>query len=321
MNPIGGFFELELNSGKEYHSTAVKLNLSRSGLEYIIRAKKIKKIFMPYYTCEVMISPLARTNTNFEFYHIDENFEPIFEYSNLIKTDFFLYTNYFGIKDKFISKLADKKLNLIIDNSQSFFSKSIPEVDLIYSPRKFFGVPDGGYLYTNCLLHEKLELDNSSNRFKHLIGRIENGAEASYNFFKENDEETRNEPIKEMSNITRKLLSNIDYNRIAKIRKENFIFLHERLQVTNKVSFDLTNESVPMVYPFLNDQENLRNDLIKNKIFVAQYWPNVLEWVKRESIEFEFATKMIFLPIDQRYNENDMNYITSFILNKNNYGE
>lgn len=25
MNPIGGFFELELNRGKEYHESAIKL--------------------------------------------------------------------------------------------------------------------------------------------------------------------------------------------------------------------------------------------------------------------------------------------------------
>ena len=314
MNPIGGFFEIELNNGIEYHPDAIKLNLSRSGFEYVIKAKKISKVFMPFYTCEVMISPLTRTNTEYEFYHIDENFEPIFEFSNLKKTDFFLYTNYFGIKDKFISKLAKKNINLIIDNSQSFFSKHSPRIDTIYSPRKFLGVPDGGYLYTNCILSENIELDNSNDRFTHLIGRIENGAEASFEFFKENENKTLDEPIKIMSKITQHLLSNINYYNIAQKRKDNFYFLHERLQKANKINFDLNFESVPMVYPFLNNQDNLRKTLIKNKIFVPQYWPNVLKWVKKESLEYMFTTKMVCLPIDQRYGESEMNYITSIII-------
>lgn len=314
MNPIGGFFEIELNNGIEYHSDAIKLNLSRSGFEYVIKAKKISKVFMPFYTCEVMISPLTRTNTEYEFYHIDENFEPIFEYRNLKKTDFFLYTNYFGIKDKYITKLAEKNINLIIDNSQSFFSKRMPRIDTIYSPRKFLGVPDGGYLYTDCFLSENIELDNSNDRFTHLIGRIENGAEASFDFYKENEYKTLDEPIKLMSKITQHLLSNINYNNIAQKRKDNFYFLHERLQKANKMNFDLNIESVPMVYPFLNNQDNLRETLIKNKIFVPQYWPNVLKWVKKESLEYLFTTKMVFLPIDQRYGESEMNYITSKII-------
>lgn len=314
MNPIGGFFELELNSGIEYHSNAIKLNFSRSGFEYIIKAKNIQKVYMPYYTCEVMISPLSKTKTEFEFYHIDKNLEPVFEYAHLKENDFFLYTNYFGIKDKFISKLAERNLNLIIDNSQSFYSKNLTEIDSIYSPRKFFGVPDGGYLYTNCLLNDDFEIDNSSKRFKHLIGRIENGPEASYKFFKENDENSRDEPIKRMSKITQKLLSNINYEKAAKARKENFNRLHEGLHKVNEMSFDLTPDSVPMVYPFLSNQKSLRNDLIKNKIFVAQYWPNVIEWVKEDSIEYNLTTKMILLPIDQRYNKIEMDYIISHIL-------
>ena len=33
-----------------------------------------------------------------------------------------------------------------------------------------------------------------------------------------------------------------------------------------------------MIYPFYTDDIYLRARLIKQHIFVAQYWPNVLEW-------------------------------------------
>ncbi len=59
----------------------------------------------------------------------------------------FLCTNYFGIKDEFITSLSKQVSNLIVDNAQSFFSNPIENIDTFYSPRKFFGVSDGAYLY------------------------------------------------------------------------------------------------------------------------------------------------------------------------------
>ena len=46
---IGSYFELELPKEREYHENAISLNLGRNALRYIIRAHKIKKIYVPYY--------------------------------------------------------------------------------------------------------------------------------------------------------------------------------------------------------------------------------------------------------------------------------
>ncbi len=314
MKEIGGYFELELNHGKEYHCDAIRLNLGRAAFEYVLRVKKIKKIFIPYYTCDIMLEPVNLTGVNFEFYHIDKNLEPVFNYKSLKDTDYFLYTNYFGLKDKFINTLTNKISNLIIDNSQAFYSKPLPDVDTFYSPRKFFGVPDGGYLYTKRILDKNLEIDNSSDRFTHLIGRIEENAEKFYPIFRDNDQKLCGQSIKKMSNITKRLLSNINYHKIAQIRKRNFEYLHKKLVNKNCFKLELNGFFVPMIYPFLSENKNLKNHLIKNKLFVACYWPNVINWVAKESIEYKFALQMIPLPIDQRYNLNDMSIISKLII-------
>ena len=44
---IGGYFEYEENHGGLYHDSALKLNSGRNALEYLIKAKSIKKILMP----------------------------------------------------------------------------------------------------------------------------------------------------------------------------------------------------------------------------------------------------------------------------------
>ena len=105
MNSIGGYFELELQRGKEYHEHAVKLNTGRNALKYILKVKEYEKIYLPYYTCEVLLDSIKSLNIEHEFYFIDSNFEPLFDYQSLAQKDAFLYTNYFALKDEFIVSL------------------------------------------------------------------------------------------------------------------------------------------------------------------------------------------------------------------------
>jgi hypothetical protein len=45
MQPIGGYFELELRKGKEYHTDAIRLNTGRNALEYKFAQTLIHIIF------------------------------------------------------------------------------------------------------------------------------------------------------------------------------------------------------------------------------------------------------------------------------------
>lgn len=310
MNEIGGFFELELNQGKELHSSALKLNLGRTSFEYILRAKNVEKVYLPYYTCDVMLEPLKKLSIKYEFYHINNNLEPVFNYKFIKGNDFFIYNNYFGLKDGFIHEISNKVKNLIIDNAQAFFSKPIPGVDTFYSPRKFFGVPDGAYLYTESRLNMELQKDVSNRRINHLIGRIEFGAEENFKTFRENDAILSGQSIKKMSNLTHRLLKNINYSKASGIRKKNFFQLHEYLRRTNQIKIDLGYELIPMIYPFLiSNGFQLKKELIRKKIFVATYWPNVLGIISKDSWEYYLTKNLIALPIDQRYSEKEMSKI------------
>jgi len=314
MNSIGGYFELELRKGKEYHPNAIALNTGRNALELILKVKKFKKVFIPFYTCDVILEPLKKTKTTYEFYSIDKNFEPIFDYSTIKSDEGFLYTNYFGFKDNFANKLAIKCKNLIIDNSQAFFSAPIKNIPTFYSCRKYFGVPDGSYLYLVGISDIDLPVDHSESRFAHLLKRIEYNAETGYPDFKNNDNSLIGQPIKQMSKLTKALLCNIDYEFVQEKRKENFLFLHKELSVKNKLEIDLHKDSVPMVYPFLPNNMELKKILIKNKIFVPTYWQNVIEWTSKQSTEYKYSTKMLFLPVDQRYCKKELKNIVKHLI-------
>jgi hypothetical protein len=310
MKAIGGYFGLELPQFDEYHQgNAVRLNTGRNAFEYILLASKYRKVYIPYFTCDVMLEPLQRNEIDFEFYEIDENFEPDFDFLKIENEDAFLYTNYFGLKDEYIKSLAINCKNLILDNAQSFFSRPLPGVHTFYSPRKFFGLADGAYTFTHKKLNRELSQDYSEERFGHLLTRLDKDAESGYAIFSENDRSLQNQPMKKMSALTHAMLGGIDYKTVAERRQKNYSFWQQHLSRYNKLNIKKSADQVPMVYPFwTTNAAQLKHELIKDKIYCATYWPNVLEWTTRDSVEATFTKELLHLPIDQRYDENDLNY-------------
>ncbi len=311
---IGGYFGLELWNGEHYHKDAIKLNTARNCFEYILRTRHYRKVYIPYYTCEVMLQPLQKCGIEWEFYHIDKCFEPVGHY-HLKADEAFLYTNYWGLKQKCVERLATEyDLHLIVDNAQAFYSPRIEGIDTFYSCRKFFGVADGAYLYTDSLLNDEFEQDRSFTRMQHLLQRIDDGASAGYAVFRANDDALTNQPIRKMSNLTDSLMSSINYEVVKRQRRANFEYLHKILGSNNGLYIpEIDNIVCPMIYPYLTSDAGLKKRLIENKIFVATYWPNVFESCELEQLEYHFADRIIAMPIDQRYGIEDMHCIVKII--------
>jgi len=313
MEAIGGYFSLELPQREEYHKNAIRLNTGRNCLEYILRVRGYKKVYVPYYTCEAVMEPINKLGVPYEFYHIDIHFE-IKERFTLNEDEALLYTNYFGLKQRYVEQLAEKiGTRLIVDNTQAFYAKHIPGIDTFYTCRKFFGVPDGAYLYCDKELDEDIEQDYSYDRVAHLVKRIDLSAEEGFKDFRRVDDGLDNQPIRKMSKLTQRMMQGIDYEAAAKQRRSNYQKLHEALGKENNIELSLEDDAVPMVYPYLVPVEGLREKLIEYKVFVARYWPNVLEWAKPDDIDNLLAFQMQPLPVDQRYGEEEMKKITQVI--------
>lgn len=313
---IGGYFELEIEDKCSFiYNDSILLNSARNCLEYILKAKKIKRLYLSKYSCEAILEPIRKNHIEYEFYSIDKSFEIIDEI-DLKKDEFLLYVNYFGIKDNYIKILSEKYSNkIIIDNSQAFYSKPEKNTATFYSPRKFFGVSDGGCLYVDYKIDKIFKTDYSYDRCSHLLKSVDSCTEFGYQDFKDNEESLNNQDIKNMSNLTKKILNSVNYERIKEIRLENFYYLHSVLKEKNELDICLEDMCCPMVYPFLINDNNLRKKLIDKKIFVATYWPNVFDWAKPEDDEFYLAKYLLSIPIDQRYNLSDMQLIINVLSN------
>lgn len=315
---IGGYFSLELNqTEKSPFKNLIHLNSARNCIEYILIAKKYQKVYLPYYTCDVVLEPIIKLNIEFEFFDVNDSLEAIFDFSQVKNNEVAIVNNYFGIKNTYIKKISLKCQNLIIDNAQALFSKNILGIDTVYSPRKFVGVADGGILYTDRYLDDNFDMDLSYQRMSHLLKRIDLTAEDGYLDFSINDKSLVNNPIKQMSQLTYSILNSIDFNKIRDIRINNFNYLNKHLKKMNMLDLDLSDEGVPMIYPFRTKHvESLKEKLIQNKIYCATYWPNVLNWCSADINSYMLAKEIIAIPIDQRYDKNDMNKILEIILHE-----
>jgi dTDP-4-amino-4,6-dideoxygalactose transaminase len=316
---IGGYFGLELSQNeKSFHfeDNFIALNSARNCLEYILRAREYQKVFIPYYTCDVILEPFELLGIPYAFYDVNDLLEPIFDYDILEEKEAFLYTNYFGLKTEFVQSLSLLVKNLIVDNAQALFARPTTGVDTFYSPRKFIGVADGGFLATDEKIELDLEYDYSFERMSHLLKRIDLSAEEGYDDFCCNDQSLERQPIKRMSKLTSQILQSVDVEFITNRRRQNYAFLHDKLKSVNLLKIEMTDEEVPMVYPLrVKNVKELKKKLNQNQIYCATYWTNVLGWCGKDKNAFHLTNEIIAIPIDQRYDEKHLEIIINLIRN------
>lgn len=309
MREIGGYIELDTYKGKEYHENVLALNCGRNALAYLIKKKNIKKLYVPYFICASVSNAVTNNDCELIRYHIDLNFHPIID---SVEEDSWVYiVNYYGQLSNDVIKSFGFE-HIIVDQAQGFFEKPIKNIDTIYTCRKFFGVADGAYLFTDNTEDDSLEQDYSYDRMRFLLGRYEKGANEFYSEFVDNNHRFNSENIKLMSKLTHNLLRAIDYEGVAKQRTENFEYLNEQFKAINKLT--LTVPFGAFAYPlYVENGAEIRKELQKDKIYIPTLWPDVFDVCDENDLEYDMAKNILPIPIDQRYGIENMKYILTFI--------
>lgn len=310
---IGGYFELEKTDSSfhnDIHSNAIGINLGRNALAYLIKSLSIKALYIPNYLCDSIEDVCAKNNVKTIKYSIDERFLPVLTPGKKERNTYVYIVNYFGqLKNKQLKELKRKYRKIIVDNVHAYFQPPLNKTSTIYSCRKFFGVPDGAYLYYSGKITASLTKDDSSNRFAHLVGRTKDGASLHYNEFKNLEDSFYNLPLKEMSIQTENILQSIDYKFVKSQRTKNYNYLNKELEQYNELL--LSKISGPFCYPLLIKNGNkIKQMLINEKIYVPTLWPNISPSNEFEKIILE---NLIVIPCDQRYKKDDMERIIKII--------
>ncbi len=313
MKEYGGYIEFEYFHGEEYHKKAIALNSGRHCVEYLIRLKKIRKLYLPLFMCDSVKAVCDKLGVKTEYYHTDIHFLPVF--GKILDEGEWLYAvNYYGqLSNADIAEMKNRHGNIIIDNVQAFFQMPVDGVDTLYTCRKFFGVADGGYLYTDGRLKEKLETDISYDRMSFLLGRFEKGANEFYPNYVANNKMFAGEPLKRMSKLTRNIMRGADYKKIRRIRAENFAYLHEMFREVNKLNLEIPEGA--FMYPlYIDSGAEIRRQLQMERIYVPTLWPDVFEVCGEDELEYDMAKNILPLPVDQRYTARDMEFITKEVM-------
>lgn len=317
----GGYLPLETRTGEDYFSrygkeSVVRTNSAKAAIYFAALKMNVKKLYVPYYLCDSVLRMLGSSGIRVEQYWLDEQLLPALEKKE--EDAGILLVNYFGIMDERIQQEAQKYKNVIIDNSHAFFSTPLFREDVynVYSCRKFVGVPDGGYLVSQTKLDRNLEPDKVSRYFSYLAVSSEYGMNEAYAEKLESDRHFYDN-YKGMSELSQNLLIGTDYGVIREKRRENFYVLHKLLDQYNWFAFE--KDSIPAyLYPFYpkgsENGDDIKKRLIARKIYTPTLWRELICSKWKDRMEYRISKNTIFLPVDQRYDREDMAYLAQTVL-------
>ncbi|MBQ6118102.1 MAG: hypothetical protein IJK98_02620 [Clostridia bacterium] len=312
MKELGGYIELDTYRLPLLHDGALALNCGRNALAYLLKARGVKRLWIPRLICDSVTGVCRREGVPCSFYGVGYDFLPSEEIS-LGEGEWLYLVNYYSQLDNgVIAGFVDRYKRVIVDHAQSYFQPPLPGVDTLYTCRKYFGVADGAFLYTDAAEEEPLPVDESFDRMRFLLGRFERTASEFYGEYAANNRLFAEEPVKRMSKLTDNLLRGIDYGLVQKTREDNFACLHRSLKDRNLLR--LSDAPGTFMYPLLlPDGAAVRKELQKEKIYIPTLWPSVFEFCTPDAPEYDMAQNILPLPVDQRYTADEMSYMVGAI--------
>lgn len=315
---MGGYFELELRRGHQPFPDALAFNSARSGFQVLLRSRDVRRAFMPHFLCSVMPDAARSAGVEVIGYGLNDQLELVV-LPQVGENDALVYVDYFGLKTHYIRDVLAEHFygHLIVDNSQALFAAPLEGVPTLYSPRKFVGVPDGGWLVNGPAGIEQPEPGAFAGRFDALLGRVGDAPEAHYADFQKTEQALGLEGISGMSRVTARLLDSIDYDSVKTRRYSNFNRLHEALSAINRFGPAFGEHAGALCYPMLlenaADASAVREALLKQRVFVPCYWREVLDNPATPPLERDMTERLLALPVDQRYGPLQMDRLASII--------
>jgi len=316
--PIGGFFELELPPGPHrLHGQAREaLSSGRACLMRLCQELRPTRVYLPFYVCDSVLMALDAAATPYRFYGLTETLE-LPELPRMAEGEYLLYINYFGLKDDYVATLqAHYAGRLWLDLTQAFYYVPRPEQWAFNSARKFFGVPDGAYLYgAGPTTPVGSPLVNKSIEINHLLWRQLGRQQQAYAAFSAYEAGFSCE-VSAMSDVSRTWLSWIDYPVVKARRLANFARYHELLGAYNEWQLPQQPTGVPFCYPLRLPALFNRPLLFAQNIFVPALWREVQTRAGHENYSWEvrLVDELLPLPVDHRYTPEDIDFVAAQVL-------
>lgn len=299
----------------------------RDSLYAIANLCKIKKVLLPAYSCDSMVTPFRNTGCEIDYYGIDINWQvDCFELKEKIKyCDAILIIDYFGRKTfsrTLISELKsiNPKLIIIDDKTQNLFdfNRENDDIDFtVASLRKWIAIPDGAVLFSKNKFLITFNTESGFYSDKLNAMQLKNSYLRNESIDKKNYLELFNKANKfldnsigifEISDYSRNKLLYTDYIAMKKARLCNFRILNTYIQNDNVVK--LTDNELSLYYPVLvSNRDEIQKKLAHSNIYCPIIWEISNELEKKYPILGSISERILAIPCDHRYNSEDMKYI------------
>ena len=299
---------------------------ARGAIRWLVDQLDVKRVWMPSYLCPSMITGLDAHLLSFYPINTNLRIDNLSWLNNVGYNDLVFFITYFGFKGSTTIRQYAKSRGawVIEDACQALLTNGVGNnVDFVlYSLRKFIGVPDGGILIDNTgKLPENPSFSSAPSQWwepqlNAWIGRghfDRRGADGSdrtwYELYKMGEERTPYKPCS-MSAITKTLIHKaFDYSRISHQRRLNYEILYNNIGHLSLFNRPSENE-VPLGFAICLDDQETR-DRLRAKLIQACIYPPI-HWDIAGYIPYRFkesralSAKILTLPCDQRYDESDM---------------
>jgi hypothetical protein len=313
---IGGFLPFEIGCGDgTLYPDAIAMESARAGFLHVLRTLRPARIWLPWYICDAMTRQATSTHIPIMRYALTQDWG-VSEGVELAPGDCLVYINYFGLCEAQVDAVLRRFRpgQVLIDNAQALYSPPRDCLANLYSPRKFVGVPDGGYLVAPAMATPEGTASGEDSIFRclPLLMRLDGQVAKGYEKFREAEACFDHGEARAMSRLTQALLSSIDYASVAQRRRHNFVALHEALGTSNNLA--LEPGAVPLAYPLIGAPAPLRQRLIEQGIFVPLYWPEIVQkGSKAPEFERFLAEECVALPCNQNCSAKHMEHVAALV--------
>ncbi len=348
MKDIGSIFPLskretqfEIVEYPFFDANLYRFSLCREALFVIAQREREEgcKVLIPSYTCDTVITPFLEVGYNCTFYPINKDLSINTELTKgMIDADdfnLFIVHPYFGMdlseqELDLLSYIKQTGCKIVIDLTQCIFSNQRAEEADYYvgSYRKWFQVPDGGYLWSKNPLDIETPASND-----YFVSLQTDSMYLRGEYFNNNDEHLKQISIRlnkfavefvdfnikphKMADISVRLMEDIDMDGVQNQRFINYKYLLNNINNPNieLLCNDINRVTTAPLYfiIYTKNRKEIQQKLCREHIYAPIIWPVYYNEVLIDDITKEIYDETLAIPIDQRYDEKDMARIVNIL--------
>lgn len=309
---VGGYFALESGEGDGLGNmcgAVVGYQSARSAIAALLQATGATTVWVPHFVCGAVMDALDFAGVKTRRYSLNAT-HGVPDDLPLAEQDWLVCVDYFGLTAKACDAAIERHggHRVLVDASQALFHRPRHAASTVYSPRKFVGIPDGGFLTTSHPLPSPASADESASarRSQHLVARAGGDVDMGYALFQQAEASLADCAPRAMSVLTTRMLATIDFSEVRRRRIANFIRLADELRLRGFTIPDLPEGAVPLCCPVSGvDAPTLRRALASRKVFTPAYWPDAIV-PNDDPAGLALRDNTLYLPCDQRYGDADM---------------